>query len=73
MTAGKKNTDIPGIERSLREDAEEQLARSPEITPDLAGQTPEELIHELQVHQVELETQAEELRRAHIALEESRD
>ncbi|MEI6796236.1 MAG: PAS domain S-box protein [Methanomassiliicoccales archaeon] len=49
------------------------MARSPNVSPDLQGQTAEELIHELQVHQIELEMQAQELRRAHGALEESRD
>ncbi|MEI6293665.1 MAG: PAS domain-containing sensor histidine kinase [Methanomicrobiales archaeon] len=78
MAAGKKKPEengpaSPGIRRSLRAAAEEHLARSPKVSPDLTGQTPEELIHELQVHQVELETQAEELRRAHLALTESRD
>jgi PAS domain S-box-containing protein len=78
MTAGTKKPDekdleTPGIERTLRDDAEELLARSPKRSADLKGQTPEQLIHELEVHQVELETQAEELRRAYIALEESRD
>ena len=78
MAAGKKNpeeqkTDTPGSTRSLRDDAEGQLARSPKNSRELNGQTPGQLIHELQVHQVELETQAEELKRAHLALEESRD
>lgn len=78
MVAGKKepeekNTDTSGSERSLRYDAEEQLARFPVRSPDITEQTPEELIHELQVHQIELETQAEELRRSRLALEESRD
>jgi PAS domain S-box-containing protein len=78
MAVGKKkpeekNTDPVSMERSLRDDAEEHLARSPERSPDLKGQTAEALIHELRVHQIELETQAEELRRAHLALEESRD
>jgi PAS domain S-box-containing protein len=70
--AKEKGRDVPRFGRSLRDDAEEQLAakKSP---PDLAGQTPEQIIHELQVHQIELEMQAEELRRAHIELEESRD
>jgi PAS domain S-box-containing protein len=69
----EKKPDIPLSERSLRDNAEEQLARSPKHSPDLEVQTTEALIHELQVHQIELETQAEELRKAHLALEESRD
>ena len=74
MTAKKKKPgDTPDIERSLRDNAEAKLAHSPKPSPDLTGQTPKQLIHELQVHQVELETQAEELRRAHLALTESRD
>lgn len=59
--------------RLLRDNAEKQLARSLKSLPDLKGQPAEKLIHELQVHQIELETQAEELRRVQSALEESRD
>jgi len=76
MTVKKKTaTDgtKAGTNRSMRAAAEEQLTRSPKISLDLAGQTPEELIHDLQVHQIELEMQAEELRGAKLALEESRD
>jgi len=78
MTAGKKkmdekNADTPDVGSSLRDYAEEQLARSPKSPPLLKRQTAEELIHELEVHQIELETQAEELRKAHLALEQSRD
>ena len=78
MAVGKKNqeekqNETPVSSRSLRDDAEGKLTRTPKNSPELNGQTPEQLIHELQVHQVELETQAEELRRAHLALEESRD
>ena len=73
MSAGKKRPEDPASTRLLRDDAEEQLKRSPERSPRMEGQTPQQLIHELEVHQIELETQAEELRRAHIALEESRD
>ncbi len=69
----KKNKDSTPLKRSLRDDAEKALLHSPQHSFDLKGQTPEELIHELQVHQIELETQAEELRRAHLELEESRD
>jgi PAS domain S-box-containing protein len=58
---------------SLRDNAEEQLTRTHKRSPDLTGQSAEALIHELQVCQIELETQAEELRRVQLALEESRD
>jgi PAS domain S-box-containing protein len=69
----EENTVTSGIERTLRDGAEEQLARSPKHYPGLTGQSPEQLIHELQVHQIELETQAEELIKAKLAFEESRD
>ena len=68
-TAGKR----AGGTRTIREDAEEQLLRSTERSPGLEGQSKEELIQELRVHQVELEMQAEQLRVAQLALEESRD
>ncbi|MBZ0132787.1 MAG: PAS domain S-box protein [Rhodocyclaceae bacterium] len=54
----------------LRASAEAQLKSVP--TPAASG-SPQELLHELQVHQIELEMQNEELRRTQIALEESRD
>jgi PAS domain S-box-containing protein len=77
MTAGNKKPDEmtspSSIVRSMRDYAEEQLARTPHHSPGLKRQTAEELIHELQVHQIELEIQAEELRRVQLALEESRD
>ncbi len=56
---------------TLRTEAEAQLAHAP--ATDSMGRTAEELLHELQVHQIELEMQNDELRRAHAALEESRD
>jgi len=78
MKPGKKDleksrADTPGTGSSLREHAEERFACSGPIDPGLAGQASGELIHELQVHHIELEMQAEELRRAYLALEESRD
>jgi len=62
-----------GKTSTTRDTAEEQLSRSQKKSPELNGQTAEQLIHELQVHQIELEIQAEELRRSHLELMESRD
>jgi diguanylate cyclase (GGDEF)-like protein/PAS domain S-box-containing protein len=58
----------PDRGNSLRGAAEAQLARGP-----ASAQPPPELLHELQVHQIELEMQNESLRQAQIALEKSRD
>ncbi|HEX5364942.1 MAG TPA: sensor histidine kinase [Gallionella sp.] len=52
---------------SLREDAEALIPHA--LTPE----TQDEVLHELRVHQIELEMQAEELRSAEVALEVSRD
>jgi diguanylate cyclase (GGDEF)-like protein/PAS domain S-box-containing protein len=55
----------------LRAKAETKLAHV--TRPDAPGSAAEELLHELQVHQIELELQNEELQHAQLALEESRD
>jgi PAS domain S-box-containing protein len=60
---------VPG----LRAAAEGTLARTPDPPQDLTGKTAEKILHELQVHQIELEMQNEELKRTQVALEESRD
>ena len=78
MAAGKKKPEEKdGIHndnaRFTRAAAEKKIARSKKIPHELNVQTPEQLIHELRVHQIELETQAEELKKAQIALEDSRD
>jgi len=78
MTARKKKPEKklpgnPGAGSSLRNAAEEQLARSPAQDSGLPCRTTDELIHELQVHEIELEMQNEVLREAQLALEESRD
>ena len=68
-----KDETKAGSTHSLREDAEKRLAQSQKIPFSRHGQTADELIHELRVHQIELEMQAEDLRKSKIALEESRD
>ncbi len=57
-------------EQRLRSAAEERLDDSPHAVP--AG-SQQELVHELRVHQIELEMQNETLRSAQRALEEARD
>jgi PAS domain S-box-containing protein len=68
MTKSKKL----GTRNDIRRKAEDRLKSEPEI-PDTtqAGET-SKLIHELRVHQVELEMQNEELRATQADLEESR-
>ncbi len=62
-----------GVERreSLRAEAE-AMVESFSVGADTLSTT-EVLLHELLVHKIELETQNEELRRAHAAMEEARD
>ncbi len=59
-------------ERLLRDAAEEKLGKFTGTLPEMKVGTPEELLYELKVHQIELEMQNEELRRAQVALEQSR-
>ena len=58
---------------ALRDSAEKKLSKSPGLSPELRDKTPQEIIHELQVHQIELEMQNEELKKVQLELEESRD
>ena len=59
----------PGTQ--LRLDAEARLAHAP--PPRGPERSAEELVHELQVHQIELEMQNETLRQAQVDVEQSRD
>lgn len=61
----------PNEQNPLRTAAEEHLARAPGTTMPAASA--EKLLHELHVHQIELEMQNEHLRLTHLELEESRD
>lgn len=56
---------------ALRAAAERKLALMPHA--DTPTRPVEEILHELQVHQIELEMQNDELRRAQLSMEESRD
>ena len=67
----KQNPHAQQKLQSLRAVAEARLARAQPTEP--AAQNSETLLHELRVHQIELEMQNEELLQAHMALEASRD
>ena len=74
LITGTRDMDVTGSGASaLRASAEDQLDRSPDTTQELRDKTPEEIIHELHVHQIELEMQNEELKRVQLELEESKD
>lgn len=59
--------------QALRARAEASAAPWPPDLPELTGDAARRLLHELQVHQIELEIQNEELRRLMVELEQSRN
>jgi len=63
----KKNEDS-----GLRNRAEEKLRPDATLIENLSDEEVRKLAHELQVHQIELEMQNDELRKAQIEIEESR-
>ena len=59
--------------RYLRPKAEAKFVRDPKLPADMEKMSQEELIHELRVHQIELEMQNDELKSDQAMIEESRD
>ena len=68
-----RDNNRPEGSGGLRKRAEEFLAARPEDIRNIEPADIRMLVHELQVHQVELEMQNDELRRAREELEESRN
>jgi PAS domain S-box-containing protein len=72
-TMTKKNLQREEADKKLRRRAEELLSNDLAGQPESSAVDTQKLIHELRVHQVELEMQNEELRQAQAELAQSRD
>jgi PAS domain S-box-containing protein len=68
----KDSKDLPPDVTELRRQAEERIAAETIPPEELSPNEAARLIHELRVHQIELEMQNDELRRSQSELEESR-
>ncbi|MGZ4960737.1 MAG: ATP-binding protein [Methylomonas sp.] len=69
----KKNDKLEPPFRQLRQEAEAALNQSFEISKNSNDSDSIKILHELQVHKIELEMQNQELRQAHAIMELSRD
>ena len=69
----KKEYANSGDTHSIRKKAEDKLAKTSILPYEFNNKSTIEIIHELQVQQMELEMQTEELRSSQHALQESRD
>lgn len=68
-----KNDDLTPQQRAIRKKAEEILATDkPEIEEALTIPEADKVLHELHVHQIELEMQNEELQQTQVALEQAK-
>jgi PAS domain S-box-containing protein len=71
-TQAENTVHNPCKKDDLRRRAEDALLEKPATNVNLSGEEVEHLIHELQVHQIELEMQNEELRQTQEELETAR-
>ena len=72
-STGLRQAQSDSSVQSLRQRAEEVLQRQPKELREMPPEDIQHLIHELQVHQIELELQNDELRRTQLELEASRE